>query len=115
MAKIHDLQNCFRWYNCRIRGLPESFKYTNSAVCLFLKELLPNLPDHCLELDRAHRALQPLCQDGLSRDIIVKLYYYAVKEAVINVPGTLLNCPYKIMQSRFSQIFCHSLYKNAGQ
>lgn len=49
----------------------------------FLQSLFLDLPEHRIELDRAHRALQAPRPDGLPRDIIVKLHYYAVKEMVL--------------------------------
>lgn len=81
-SKIDDLENRSRWYNFRIRGLPETVKDTHIAVQDFIKSLIPNIPAHRLELDRAHRALQPPCSDGLPRDIIVKSHFYAVKEVM---------------------------------
>lgn len=55
------------------------------AVQDFIKSLIPNIPAHRLELDRAHRALQPPRSDGLPRDIIVKPHFYAVKEEVMKL------------------------------
>lgn len=76
------LENRSRRYNFGIQGLPESVKVVHSAVCTLIKDLIPTIPEH-LELDRAHRALQPLCTDGLPRDIIVKPHFYVVKEEVM--------------------------------
>lgn len=84
-SKIDDLENRSRPYNFRLRGLPETVKDTHMAVQDFIKSLIPNNPAHRLELDRAHRALQPPRSDGLARDIIVKPHFYAVKEEVMKL------------------------------
>lgn len=59
------------------------------------------LPDQ-LEVDRAHRALQPTRLDGLPRDIIVKLHYYQVKEAVMKYSQ---DSPSLAIQGQEVQIF----------
>ncbi|PIO22968.1 hypothetical protein AB205_0211760, partial [Aquarana catesbeiana] len=83
-SKLDDLENRSRRYNFRLRGLPESFKDTDKIVRSFIKHLLPDNPDYRLELDRAHRALQPPRQDGLPRDIVVKPHFFRVKEEVMH-------------------------------
>lgn len=40
----------------RIRSLPESRTDIPTAVQVLIKDLIPNIPPHRLELDRAHRA-----------------------------------------------------------
>ena len=82
-AKIDDLENRSRRYNFRVRGLPESDKEVQVAVKSLIKKLIPDIAEHRLELDRAHRALQSPRSDGLPRDIIVKPHYYDVKEEVM--------------------------------
>lgn len=82
-SKIDDLENRSRRYNL---GGPWTFKDTDQIVRSFIKELITNNPDHRLEMDRAHRALQPPCQDGPPRDIIVNPYFYKVKEEVMHHP-----------------------------
>lgn len=82
-AKIDDLENRSRRYNFRVRGLPEAEQEVQSAVKDLMKDLIPGIPEYRLELDRAHRALQPPRKDGLPRDIIVKPHFYAVKEEVM--------------------------------
>lgn len=52
-------------------------------VKALIKNLIPEIAEHCLELDRAHMALQPPHLDGLPRDVIVKPHFYAVKEEVM--------------------------------
>lgn len=82
-SKLYDLENRSRRFNFRLRGLPESFKETDKIVCTFIKNLIPDLPDHHLKMGRAHRALRPPCQDGLPRDTVVKLHFFRVKEEVM--------------------------------
>lgn len=83
LYKIDDLENRSRRSNFRIRGLPETVTDVPAAVRSLLKDLLPDISEHRMELDRAHRALQPLRKDGLPRDIIVKPHFYEVKEGVM--------------------------------
>lgn len=82
ISKIDDLENRSRHYNFHIRGLPETVKDTHLAVRSFIKDIIP---DHRLELDRAHRALHPPCSDGLLGDIVVKPHFYGVKEEVMRI------------------------------
>lgn len=82
-AKIDDLENRNRRYNFRVRGLPESYKDVPEAIFSFIKELIPEIPLHRLELDQAHRALWPPRSDGLPGDVVVKPHFYAVKEEVM--------------------------------
>lgn len=83
LSRIDDLENRSRRENFRIRGLPESITDTISVVQDFLKQIIPDIPSHKLEIDRAHRTLGPLRKDGLPRDIVVKLHYFSVKEEVM--------------------------------
>lgn len=53
-------------------GLPETVMDTHLAIKSFIKDIIPDIQEHCLELDRAHRALHPPRSDGLPRDIVVK-------------------------------------------
>lgn len=55
-SKIYNLENRSRRYNFRIQGVP---KDADHIVRTFIKELDHSIPDHRLEMDRAHRALQP--------------------------------------------------------
>lgn len=64
-AKIDELKNRNRRYNFRVRGLPESYKEIPETIRSFIKDLLPDTPQHRLELDWAHRALRPPRTDGL--------------------------------------------------
>lgn len=57
----------------------------------FPKDIIPDIPNHRLELDRTHRALQAPRQDGLPRDIVVKPHYYSVKEEVMKKSRNLEN------------------------
>lgn len=83
--KIDDLENRSRRYNFRIRGVPESIVNINAVVQEFIRAIIPDIPAHRLELDRAHRALQKPRADGLPRDIIVKPHFYGVKDQVMTV------------------------------
>lgn len=83
LSKIDDLENRSRRYNFRLLGLPEKVKEVQPAIWALIKALIPDIPDHRLELYRTHRALKLLCSGDLPRDIIVKPHFYTVKEEVI--------------------------------
>lgn len=53
LSKIDDLENRSRRYNIRMRGLPESITNVPAAVQDVIKNLIPYIPQHRLELDRA--------------------------------------------------------------
>lgn len=59
LSKIDDLENRSRRYNFRLRGLLESVTDIRAAVHDLFKVLIPDIPAHKMELDRAHRALGP--------------------------------------------------------
>lgn len=102
MSKIDDLENRSRRYNFRIRGLPEKVTDVHAAVRSHIQSLIPDIHPHKLELDRAHRALGPPCSDGLPRDIVVKLHYYAIKEEVLQRARSIANLK---VQNHSIQIF----------
>lgn len=83
MAKIDDLENRSRSLNFRIRCLPETVTDIPEAVNSLIKNLIPDVRAHKMELDRAHRALAPPRPDGLPRDIVDKPHYYNIKEEVM--------------------------------
>lgn len=82
-SKIEDLENRSRRYNVRIRGLPENHSDLEEAVQSLMRDLIPGIKSHHLEIDRVHRALTAPRQDGLPRDIIVKPHYYSIKEKLM--------------------------------
>lgn len=82
-TRIDDLENRLRRDNFRIRGIPETVSDVQAAVQEVIKSLIPSVPVHKLELDRAHRSLGPLRKDGSPRDIIVKPHFYSIKEEVM--------------------------------
>lgn len=59
LSRIDDLENRSRRYNFRVRGLPETVTDVTVAIHELIKILLPNIQQHHLKLDRAHRALSP--------------------------------------------------------
>lgn len=83
LSCIDDLENRFRRENFRIRGLPESITDTTSVVQDFLRQIIPDISSHKLEIDRAHRTLGLPRKDGTPRDIVVKLHYFSVKEEIM--------------------------------
>lgn len=104
VCSLCRINSCYfsRQHNFRIRGPPETIKDTPAAVQTFLQDFLPSLPKQRLEVDRAHRALQPPSSDGLPRDIIVKPYYYNVKKAMMKCSQ---DSPSLAMQGHKIQIF----------
>lgn len=83
VSRIDDLESGSRRFNFRIRGLPESILDVTAATQDLMKTLIPSIPPHRLELDRAHRAVGPPRKDGSQRDVIAKPHYYSVKDAVM--------------------------------
>lgn len=82
-TKIEDLENRSRRYNVRIRGLPETHTDLEGAMRELMKDLIPNINTHQMEIDQIHRALTAPRQDGLPCDIIVKPHYYCIKEKLM--------------------------------
>ncbi|XP_073484917.1 vomeronasal type-2 receptor 26-like [Aquarana catesbeiana] len=83
LSKIEDLENRSRRYNFHVRGIPEANTDISDTIKSLIKEIIPDIPDHKLELDRAHRVLQPPRQDGLPQVIVVKPHFYGVKEDIM--------------------------------
>lgn len=69
-SKIDDLENRTKWYNFRIREIPETVTDVPAAVCSIIQELIK---------DTLHQRLE---SDGLPRNIVVKPHFYTVKEEV---------------------------------
>lgn len=84
-ARIDDLENRSRRDNFQVRELPESIMDVHNAVQDIIKSLIPTIPAHKLELDRAHRSLGPFRKDGLPRDVVVKPHYYSIKEEIMKI------------------------------
>lgn len=84
-ARIDDLENRSRRDNFRVRGIPESIVDVNSAIQDIIKFLIPSIPAHKLELDRAHRSLGPIRKYGLPRDVVVKPHYYSTKKDIMKI------------------------------
>lgn len=55
LSKLDDLENRSRQYNFRVRGIPESNIDIHDTVKSLIKDIFPDIPDHKLEIDRAHR------------------------------------------------------------
>lgn len=53
-----------------------------------MKDLLPDISPHQMEIDRVHRALTAPRPDGLPRDILVKPHFYRIKEKIMKEPRT---------------------------
>lgn len=49
----NDLENRSRRYSFCTCGLPESITYLDTAIKPFLKEMIPDILEHCLEVDQA--------------------------------------------------------------
>lgn len=82
-TRIDDLENISRRDNFLIRRLPETISDVQAAVQEVIKSLIPSIPPHKLELDRANRFLGSLRKDGSPRDIVVKPHFYSIKEEMV--------------------------------
>lgn len=84
-AKIEDLENWSHLYNIPIRGLPVNTIGLEKAVFILMKDLIPDILPHQMEIDRVHRALTIPRSDGLSRNVIAKPHYYRIKELMVSI------------------------------
>lgn len=64
----------------RIQGLPESHTDLEVAMRQLMKDLIPDISTHHVEIDRIHHALTAPWSNGLPRDVIVKPHHYRIKE-----------------------------------
>lgn len=62
-AKIEDLENRSCHYNVRIQGLPETHTELEGAIQALMKDLIPDISLHQMEVDR----IQPLPDQMASR------------------------------------------------
>lgn len=93
-VKIEDLDNRSCRYNVHIRGLPETHTDLEGAMYTLMKELIPDILTHQLEVDRIHRASTAPRSDGLPQDVIVKPHYYNLKKSLWQPPDTSKICIY---------------------
>lgn len=82
-TKIEDLENRSCRYNVRIHCIPETHTDFEEAMRQLMKELIPDINAHHMEIDRIHRALTAPRKDGLPRNVIVKPHYYRIKEKLM--------------------------------
>lgn len=84
IAEDHENRN--RRNNVRIRGVPETVTTPNilPTIRRFFNDLLGNVEDAAMEIDRAHRTLGPKNPDpNRPRDILCRLHYFTVKELIL--------------------------------
>ncbi|CAH2220401.1 nucleoside diphosphate kinase 7 [Pelobates cultripes] len=82
--QVEDLENRSRRNNIRVRGLPESDsdQLQVSLSALFQQLLGDQAPD-TFHIERAHRALGPMRQDGSPRDAICHIASHGVKDQIM--------------------------------
>ncbi|XP_053561575.1 calpain-5 [Bombina bombina] len=80
--QVEDLENRLRRSKLRIRNLPEDYKNLQVDVTEIFHQLIPDTEPTMLLMDRVHRALTKPSQSK-TRDIIVKLHYFHVKEMIL--------------------------------
>ncbi|OCT74389.1 hypothetical protein XELAEV_18033364mg [Xenopus laevis] len=93
--RVEDSENRTRRNNIWIRGLPESMQDLHTEIPFLLSALVPDLSPGQLILDRVHKALGPKQQGGPPKDIIAKVHYYKVKEAIMSTSRAAPNLDYK--------------------
>lgn len=81
--KLEDLENRSRRANVRIRGLPETHTDLKGTVTTLFKALLPGTTEELLRFDRIHRALVKPRNADVPRDIILRLHYPEVRDAIM--------------------------------
>ncbi|KAG8566310.1 hypothetical protein GDO81_013181 [Engystomops pustulosus] len=84
--QLDDAENRGRRNNIRIRGLPETVESSqlHSELRLLFNSVLEVPGDSPVELDRAHRALQPRpAPNEPPRDVICRVHRYQLKESIM--------------------------------
>ncbi|CAH2245564.1 Hypothetical predicted protein [Pelobates cultripes] len=82
--QVEDLDNCGRWNNIHVRGLPEEAgeELTTILTRLFTQILGDGVPTN-YNIEMAYRALRTPRNDGITRDIVCCLSSFRLKEAIM--------------------------------
>lgn len=81
-AKLADLQDRSRLNNLKIRGTPETIKQHWDYFVKLMSHILPDAPTTELIVNRIHRLPKPPhLSDKFSRDTIVCIHFYHIKNA----------------------------------
>ncbi|CAH2300976.1 Hypothetical predicted protein [Pelobates cultripes] len=84
--KNMDLEERSQCQNLRVRGVPEDVQATDLMAYLtgMFQALAPDIPANMFLMDRAHRVAKPqYLPASTTRDVLTKLHYYHVKEALL--------------------------------
>ncbi|MEE6521214.1 hypothetical protein FKM82_019315 [Ascaphus truei] len=84
--KLEDLENRERRQNIRLKNIPEDITHEELQPYLrrLFLQLVPDLSDHDLHTDRAHRALGPKSADpNRHRDVVLRMHAYSAKERIM--------------------------------
>lgn len=91
-----DMEDRNRRNNLKIRGIPETVEQGDLleyATTLF-KEILPDLTDLDVIIDRIHRLPKPsYLANQIPRDVILQLHFYHAKEKLMSAMRTKDNIP----------------------
>ena len=85
-AKLADMEDRSRRNNLKIRGIPESVQQhdLNHYVTSMFKDMLPDLSDLNVTIDRIHRLPKPLhLSEQVPRDVLLRLHFFHVKDKLM--------------------------------
>ncbi|KAG9461473.1 hypothetical protein GDO78_016750 [Eleutherodactylus coqui] len=110
--KLTDLEDRKRYSNVKFRGVPASVSSVEIQGYLIrlTHKVLPDVPEHDLKTDRAHRLPHPnFLNKSILRDIIACIHYYSTKEAPMTAAGKL-----KTLPSPYSDVHLYIDLSQAG-
>lgn len=96
-TKVADLEDSTMRNNLTFRGIPESVtpQELPRYVQQLIKALLPALSELELTVDRCHRLSKlAYLHANVPRDVLARIHFYNVKEAVMAASGKLKALPY---------------------
>ncbi|CAH2300845.1 Hypothetical predicted protein [Pelobates cultripes] len=94
--QVEDLENRSRRNNIRIRGLPETgTEPLQTTLTDLFRQLLGAQAPEIIQLERAHRALGPVRQDGSPRDVICCISTCGLRDKIMAAARELPTIRYR--------------------
>ncbi|XP_075430196.1 uncharacterized protein LOC142468023 [Ascaphus truei] len=90
--KLEDMENRERRQNIRLKNIPETITHEELQPYLrrLFLQLVPDLSDHDLHTDRAHRALAQKSSDpNRHRDVVLRMHAYSAKDRIMTAAREL--------------------------
>ncbi|CAH2247490.1 Hypothetical predicted protein [Pelobates cultripes] len=95
-SKMVDMEDRVRRNKLQLRGIPETVGPADiyAYILSLFKTLIPEISQDMLLLDRHHRVPKPqFISADISRDVLVHIHYYHIKEAVLKASRSKKNMP----------------------